>query len=71
MGEAVEQILALDAEKRRELIGIVWDSLVDEGAELPLTDEQRAVLQQRLADHESDPDTAISWNDAKRQLRGH
>ncbi|MDQ3171831.1 MAG: addiction module protein [Acidobacteriota bacterium] len=50
----------------------LWDSLsdVDREAELVLTDEQRAELDRRWAEHEANPGSAIAWADVRAKLLG-
>lgn len=68
MGEVAEQILRLGARERLALIGVIWDSLVDEGVDIPLSHEQRLELRRRVAEHRRDPDAAIPWSEVKRRL---
>jgi len=63
-----EQALRLAPSERLDLIGTLWDSLVDEGADLPISDEQRTELRRRLLDHRANPDAVMSWDEAKRRL---
>ena len=63
-----EQALRLAPSERLDLIGALSDSLLDEGVELPISDEQRTELRRRLAEHRDDPDAVITWDDAKRRL---
>ncbi|MCX4244275.1 addiction module protein [Paraliomyxa miuraensis] len=63
-----EQALRLAPSERLDLIGALWDSLVDEGADLPISDEQRTELRRRLLDHRANPDAVMSWDEAKRRL---
>lgn len=64
----IEQALRLNPSERLDLIGALWDSLVDEGAELPISDEQRTELRRRLLDHRANPDAVMTWDEAKRRL---
>lgn len=63
-----EQALQLDAHQRLELIATLWDSLLDEGFEPPISDEQRAELRRRLAEHRASPQAVVSWEEVKRRL---
>lgn len=56
----VAEILALPVQERVRLVETIWDSIV---ASTPLTDEQRAELDRRLADHEANPDDVIAWEE--------
>lgn len=63
----------LSVDERLRLIGEIWDSITEEAdAEpdvLPLTDEQCAELDRRLAEHERDPASAVPWDDALSRIR--
>lgn len=65
-----EQALQLDAHQRLDLIATLWDSLMDEGFEPPISEEQRAELRRRLEEHRADPSAVVSWAEAKRRLLG-
>ena len=62
----MEQIVRLKPAERLELIGVVWDSLSPD--DLPITEAERALLDARLADMESNPDDQSSWADVKSRL---
>ena len=66
------QLLKLPAGDRAELAIALWESLSDserEGA-LELTDEQRAELDRRWAEHIENPGSAIPWAEVRRKLLG-
>ena len=66
------QLLKLSAGDRAELAMALWESLTDgerEGA-LALTDEQRAELDRRWAEHVENPGSAIPWSEVRRKLLG-
>jgi putative addiction module component (TIGR02574 family) len=63
-----EQALRLDAHQRLDLIATLWDSLLDEGFEPPVSEEQRAELRRRLEEHRADPDAVVTWAEAKQRL---
>ena len=68
----VQQLLELDVETRLALVQELWNSIVDDtaaGVQLPLSTEARALLDERLSEDDEDPGSAISWTDAKGQLR--
>jgi len=62
----MEKIASLKPADRLELIGVVWDSLSQD--DLPVTDAERALLDARLADMESNPDDQSPWSDVKTRL---
>jgi putative addiction module component (TIGR02574 family) len=67
----VDGLLKLPARDRARLAMALWESLGDaeREAELRLTAKQRAELDRRLADHASDPGSAVSWDNVRRKLR--
>lgn len=65
----VSDLLKLDVAERLEFVRILWNSIIDSGAEPPLNDADRAELDRRLADHERDPDAGSSWSDVRARLR--
>ena len=56
----------LDVEQRLSLIEEIWESL--EAPMVPLTDAQRAELEDRLADHEANPQDVVGLNDVKKSV---
>ena len=60
------QVSRLSPAERLELIGEVWDSLPH--AELPVTESQKALLNARLADMETNPDDASPWPEVRARL---
>lgn len=66
------ELLKLSASDRAELAMALWDSLTDveREAELELSDEQRAELDRRWAEHVANPDSAVPWADVRAKLLG-
>lgn len=60
------KIVSLNPSDRLELIGAVWDSLSDD--DLPVTAAEKALLDARIADMESNPDDQSSWPEVKARL---
>ena len=64
------QLLKLPAGDRAELAMALWDSLTDaerEG-ELTLTEDQKAELDRRWAEHLENPGSAVPWSEVRRKL---
>lgn len=66
-------VSALSPERIRELspaerIELIWESFVEDPAALPVTNEQRAELRRRLAEHERDPDKAKPWSEVRAEI---
>lgn len=64
----LEEIRRLSVEERLDLIGDIWDTLDDEDEVDLLSDEQRAMLDERLAAHRAAPETAIPWEEVRARL---
>ena len=62
----ISKVVSLSPEDRLQLIGVVWDTLAPE--DLPVTDAERALLDARLADMESEPNDQSPWPEAKARL---
>jgi len=58
----------LSIAERIELAEDLWDSIPSEGADLTLTEAQKAELDRRLEDLERDPDAGESWEDIRARL---
>jgi putative addiction module component (TIGR02574 family) len=65
----VAEILKLPAEERLRLVEIIWASLVTEPSLVPLGDAHRAVIDERLAEHERNPDDVVSRDDVLAEAR--
>jgi putative addiction module component (TIGR02574 family) len=56
----VAEILKLPPEERLRLAEVIWASLAAEPSTVPLGDAHRAVLDERLAEHDKNPDEVVS-----------
>jgi putative addiction module component (TIGR02574 family) len=68
----LQELLALDVQTRLSLVQELWDSLIKDaqsGAELPISEAERAELDDRLREDDEHPDVAISWTEARARLR--
>jgi putative addiction module component (TIGR02574 family) len=62
------ELMELTPDERIELVHDLWDSIAPE--ELPpLTADQMDELDRRLAEHQRDPTTAITWEEVKARLQ--
>jgi putative addiction module component (TIGR02574 family) len=63
----------LSVDERLELVGDIWDSIADEANAnadlLPLSEEQKAELDRRLAAYEADPSVSIPMDEALKGIR--
>ncbi|MFM9965835.1 MAG: addiction module protein [Planctomycetaceae bacterium] len=67
--DTISEIKRWSVEDRLDLIEEVWTSIDQEEFVPPLTDELRTLLEQRLADAESNPDDVVTWEELKADLR--
>lgn len=63
----VSQLESMSVAERLEIIGAVWASLSPE--QLPVTEAERALLAERLADLERNPADMVPGAEALRRLR--
>jgi len=61
-------ILEMSVAERILLVEEVWDSIAATPEAVPLTEEQRAELDRRLAAYEKEPEAGTSWNEVKTRL---
>ena len=68
----LSELLKLPAADRADLAMALWESLSDtqRDADLVLTDEQRAELDRRWAEHVANPASAIPWAEVRAKLLG-
>lgn len=62
----LEDALRLSPEDRLDLIGALWETLSED--DVPITSEERALLDVRLADLEVRPDDQSPWPEVKARL---
>lgn len=60
---------SLSVSDRLTLVEAIWDSIADEQECLPLTDEQRAELDRRIADMDANPNSGLTWDEVKARIR--
>ena len=66
------ELLQLDVASRLELIEELWDSIASDpssAAQLPVTDEEQALLEERLAKYRANPTSARPWSEVLDELR--
>ena len=64
--DLLEEALRLSPKERLELIETLWNTLSEE--DIPVTSEERALVDARLADLEVNPDNQSQWPEAKARL---
>ena len=68
----LSDLLKLPADDRAQIAIALWESLTEtqRDAAFDLTDDQRAELDRRWAEHERNPGAAIPWSEVRRKLLG-
>lgn len=61
--DLLTEALKLSPSDRLQLIEALWDTLSE--ADIPVTAEERALLDERLADLEQNPGAQSLWSDVK------
>ncbi|VFM95014.1 MAG: putative addiction module component, TIGR02574 family [Candidatus Kentron sp. G] len=57
--------------ERIDLVEAIWDTVVPNEPEIPLTDAQKDLLDARLAEYEADPTEGNSWEEVRIRLEEH
>lgn len=65
----VAAILNLPVQERLRLVELIWQSLAAEPSAIPPTDAQRAVLLERLSEHERDPHDVLTIEQVLEEAR--
>lgn len=66
----LNQIQQLPVAEQVELLRDMWDSLVDSGQPLGLSERQRHDLDRRLEQYRKTPEHVISWPEARKEIEG-
>jgi putative addiction module component (TIGR02574 family) len=64
----MEAIKRLSIPERVQLVQDIWNTLQPTVEQLPLTEEQKAVVDRRLEEHRRDPSSAVPWEEVKARL---
>ena len=63
----ISQVRSLSIAERIELIGVVWETLPL--SEVPVSTEEKVLLDARLADMEQNPDDQSPWSEVQVRLK--
>lgn len=67
LSTTLAQVKTLSVDDRIRLVQAIWDSISTEPEQLELTEAQQLELSRRLANHQTDPQAVIPWQDIKAQ----
>jgi putative addiction module component (TIGR02574 family) len=64
----IPQINDLTAEEKLQLVGDIWDSIGVISDELPVSEEEKTLLDARLHAHLQSPESGLTFEEFKKQL---
>lgn len=70
MNPALSRLRDLSFSEKLQLVEELWDDLAKTPEALPVPDWQKEELAKRKASHQSRPEAAVSWEEAKERIRG-
>lgn len=62
------EISQLSVAERIQLAEDLWDSILEQQEEFPLTEAQKQELDRRLENYQKNPTTGSSWEEVKKRL---
>lgn len=65
----IEDLSTLSVSERVLLVEDIWDSIVAMPGEVPLTDQQREELDERLASYRANPNLGSSWQAIRSRIK--
>ncbi len=63
-----DEIRKLGVIERLNIITDIWDEIKESEALEPVSDEEKRLLLNRLANYRANPDSAIDWTELKREV---
>ena len=66
--QILAEAIRLPVGERVDLVEAIWDSIATEVGMMPLSDEQLAVIDQRLDEHRKSPEAGEAWGALKDKL---
>lgn len=68
--DLTKQALSLPLPDRLQLVDDLWESILAQVEQIPLTDAQRGELDRRVAHYEANPESAKPWGAVRNRLWG-
>jgi putative addiction module component (TIGR02574 family) len=69
MDSELSRLRDLSFSEKLRLVEELWDDLARTPEALPIPDWQKKEMAQRKASHQSRPEAALSWEEAKERIR--
>ncbi len=66
----VETFRKLSPSEKIRLVEELWDEIAAEATRLPLTESQRRLLDERIQQHEQNPEDVETWDKVKKDILG-
>jgi len=67
--DALSEVIGLPIQERIRAVQAIWDSVAENPDSVPVTPQQKAILEQRLREYRENPDDVASWAEVERRLR--
>lgn len=64
----IPQLAKLNTGEKLQLVEDLWDSIASSPRDLPVTDAERVLLEERWAAHRKNPETALTLEEFKQHL---
>ncbi len=64
----IPQIQQLSTQEKLHLLGELWDSIATEPKNVPVSAEEKRLLEERWQEHLRDPQSALSLEEFKKRL---
>ena len=61
----LETFRKLSSTEKIRLVQQLWDEIAEEASRLPLTEAQRRLLDDRIDEHEANPNDVEAWEEAR------
>lgn len=69
MNAELAPLFKLGLSERLQLVEDLWDSIVEEGPSLPVSEETRGELRSRKERFQANPASGLTWEEVKQQAR--
>lgn len=68
MNKNLDEILKMSVSEKLLAVETIWDDIARHNEELPLSDEQIMILEDRLESYRANPKNVRSWEDFKKEF---